>query len=158
MCDTFTAIDFETAQGKAWSICQVGLVRVENGIVVDEVSFLVQPPRNEYFWRNIQVHGITPEDTANCLTFDELYSKIAHYIEYEDVVAHNINFDARCLEQTLQYYDIAVPKYTKHCTYKLFKKKLNLCCEQYGIELNHHEALSDARACAQLFMIVNGNA
>jgi len=32
MMPTFTAIDFETAQPKRWSICQVGLVRVEAGI------------------------------------------------------------------------------------------------------------------------------
>lgn len=30
----FTAIDFETAQGARWSICQVGIVRVEN----DEIT------------------------------------------------------------------------------------------------------------------------
>jgi len=35
--NTFTAIDFETAQGKRWSVCQVGIVRVENGQVVDTV-------------------------------------------------------------------------------------------------------------------------
>ena len=31
MQNTFTAIDFETAQGYRWSICQVRLVREENG-------------------------------------------------------------------------------------------------------------------------------
>ena len=31
MLNTFTAIDFETAKGYRWSICQVGLVREENG-------------------------------------------------------------------------------------------------------------------------------
>ncbi len=29
---------------------------------------------------------------------------------------------------------------------------LNVLCGQFGIELNHHEALSDARACAQLYL------
>lgn len=32
--DTFTAIDFETAHPQRWSICAVGLVRVEGGRVV----------------------------------------------------------------------------------------------------------------------------
>lgn len=36
MKNTFTAIDFETAQGKRWSICQVGLVRIENGIIKNQ--------------------------------------------------------------------------------------------------------------------------
>lgn len=34
----FTALDFETATGFRNSICQVGLVRVENGIIVEEKS------------------------------------------------------------------------------------------------------------------------
>lgn len=40
--ESFTAIDFETAQGSRWSICQVGLVRIENGIVTKEINLLVQ--------------------------------------------------------------------------------------------------------------------
>jgi DNA polymerase-3 subunit epsilon len=39
----FTAIDFETAQGKCWSICQIGLVRVEDSKIVDRVDLLVCP-------------------------------------------------------------------------------------------------------------------
>jgi DNA polymerase III subunit epsilon len=61
--DCFTAIDFETAQGKRWSICQVGVVRVENGIIVNEIDLLVQPPDNCYFYKNIEIHRITPEGT-----------------------------------------------------------------------------------------------
>ena len=30
--------------------------------------------------------------------------------------------------------------------------KLNECCSGEGIQLNHHEALSDAKACAELFV------
>ncbi len=43
MNNSFTAIDFETAQGKRWSICQVGLMRVENGVITEQLSLLVQP-------------------------------------------------------------------------------------------------------------------
>ena len=46
--ESFTAIDFETAQGYRWSICQVGLIRVENGIITNELNLLVQPPNNYY--------------------------------------------------------------------------------------------------------------
>ena len=42
MLDSFTALDFETAHGKRWSICQVGLVKVVDGKIIDEVNFLVQ--------------------------------------------------------------------------------------------------------------------
>lgn len=31
--------------------------------------------------------------------------------------------------------------------------KLNICCQTMNIPLNHHEALSDARACANLYLL-----
>ena len=60
---TFTAIDFETAQGYRWSICQVGLIRVENGIITKELDILVQPPNNYYWDIFTGMHGISSKDT-----------------------------------------------------------------------------------------------
>lgn len=158
MAPTFTAIDFETAQGYRWSICQVGLVRVEKGIITEEIEFLVQPPGNYYWDKFIDIHGITPEDTANEPTFDKLWHRIEPYITGQAVVAHNgLAFDFPVLAQTLKYYGLAEPDYKKHCTYRIFGDNLASLCEQYQIPLNHHEALSDARACAELFiMALNG--
>ena len=51
--ESFTAIDFETAQGYRWSICQVGLIRVEKGIITKELNILVQPPNNYYWSRDM---------------------------------------------------------------------------------------------------------
>ena len=45
--NSFTAIDFETAQGKRWSICQVGLVRVENQLFTEQLSIGVQLPEKK---------------------------------------------------------------------------------------------------------------
>ena len=42
----FTAIDFETAT--AFHPCSVGIVTVENGIIVDEFVTLIKPPNNIY--------------------------------------------------------------------------------------------------------------
>ena len=39
MTNTFTAIDFETAQGYRHSICQVGLVRVVDGQVAETFEY-----------------------------------------------------------------------------------------------------------------------
>lgn len=149
--NAFTAIDFETATGSRNSICQVGLVRVMGGKVVDQVNVLVRPPRNEYNSFNTQIHGITPSMTAQALPFDKVWPALEHYIAGQHLVAHNMGFDQSCLEQTLTHYGIAVPRYTTHCTYKLYRKKLSLLCQVHNIQLNHHDALSDALACAQLF-------
>jgi DNA polymerase-3 subunit epsilon len=57
------------------------------------------------------------------------------------------------LTKTLEYYGIENPEYEKYCTYKLFRKNLGTLCQEFNIHLNHHDALSDARACAELFLI-----
>jgi DNA polymerase-3 subunit epsilon len=149
---TFTAIDFETAQGKRWSICQVGLVRVENGEIIDKLNLLVCPPENLYFSFNTQIHGISARDTRNSPRFNRIWPQIQHYIENQTVVAHNGAFDFNCLSQTLQFYNLSTPTFTQQCTYKIYGKGLAACCSDHRISLNHHDALSDAMACAQLYL------
>lgn len=158
MKNTFTAIDFETADGKRWSICQVGLVRVENGVITDELSILVQPPNNFYWNWFIEIHGITPEITRNELPFELVWPLVERFIKNQAVVAHNgFSFDFNVLAKTLEYYGIEKPEYEKHCTYRLYRKNLATLCKEYNISLNHHDALSDARACANLFLIHQQN-
>lgn len=151
---SFVALDFETAQGYRWSICQVGLVRVENGIITNEINFLIQPPNNYYWQRFIDIHGITPNMTKDALTFDNVWHKLEPFIKGQAVVAHNgLSFDFPVLKKTLDYYGIQTPEYDKHCTYRIFRQNLASLCSQYKISLNHHDALSDAKACAELFLI-----
>ncbi|MCX6181478.1 MAG: 3'-5' exonuclease [Bacteroidetes bacterium] len=147
----FTAIDFETANYKGFSICQIGLVRVENNEVVKTINQLICPPGNYYISRFIDIHGITPEHTAAAPTFEEVWGHIKKYIEDQVLVAHNASFDCSCLKQVLAYYDLAEVKYERQCTYKIYKKGLSKICEEQGIQLNHHDALSDAMACAELY-------
>ena len=154
MINSFTAIDFETAQGKRWSICQIGLVRYENGIIANQLSILVKPPSNYYWKWFIDIHGISPEDTVNAPTFDQVWEQIKPYIIQQHIVAHNgFAFDFQCLKQTLEYYNIELPEYTKHCTLKIYKDGLASLCKQYNIPLNHHDALSDAKGCGELFLM-----
>jgi DNA polymerase-3 subunit epsilon len=152
--DTFIAIDFETAHGKRWSICQVGIVRYEAGIIAQQLSLLVQPPDNFYWERFTDIHGIDAAMTINTPTFDKLWPQVAPFIQGQQVVAHNgFSFDFHCLNQTLAYYDLEVPACTGHCTYRIYGENLASLCSQYAILLNHHDALSDALACGELFRL-----
>lgn len=155
--NTFTAIDFETAQGKRHSICQIGLVRVERKEIIQKIVLLVKPPDNFYSFYNTQVHGITSEMTRRSPTFNEVWPIIKPFICSQNLVAHNSSFDISCLKQTLAYYRLSVPEFNAHCTYKIYKQKLNLLCRTHGIDLQHHDALSDAMACARLFMMHNNS-
>ena len=159
----FTAIDFETATRH--HICAVGIITVENGKIIDEYHALIQPPNNEYNWHNIQVHGITERDTRNAPTFNKIYPEIKKRLYGKIVVAHNESFDRNVLQKTMiengiDYSDLKVADKWE-CTMKLCRAndkypsgKLNECCAVDNIDLRHHEALSDARACAELYLLL----
>ncbi|MFT6715893.1 MAG: DNA polymerase-3 subunit epsilon [Saprospiraceae bacterium] len=157
----FVAIDFETAMSH--HICSVGIVTVENGEITDEYHALIQPPENEYNYHTIKVHGITPQDTLTAPTFYQIYPEIEKRLKGRTVVAHNEKFDRNVLIKTMRdnsmdYEMLNLPAQWE-CTLKIYRKKgykpanLNACCQVHGIALNHHDALSDAVACAKLYMI-----
>jgi len=151
----FVAIDVETAIGKRWSICQIGLAFVEKGELIHIVSELIQPPNNEYSIWNTKVHGITAEKTSDKPTFPEIWEKIYPIIKNKKLLAHNAAFDINCLHQTLDYYNIEIPTFDYDCTYKKTGQKLNDACASYSISLdNHHDACCDAEACARLYLKV----
>lgn len=148
----FTAIDFETATSSTKSICQVGLVRIENFKIVAELSILVQPPDNFYNFYNTKIHGISAQTTENEPFFDEIWSQIEPYIKNQTLVAHDKKFEDKCLKDTLTLYRLPVPKFDILCTYVIYKKSLDKLCKEFNIPLQHHDALSDARACGELFL------
>ncbi|MFN8284709.1 MAG: 3'-5' exonuclease [Chitinophagales bacterium] len=159
---TFTAIDFETATYKPHSACAVGIVTVEHGIITDAYSTLIQPPENFYSYHNIRVHGITSKHTYNTPTFDELYPEIYKRLLHKNIVAHNESFDRSVLRGCISHYGLSSKGLSLHkqwqCTVKLYRSlgywhnKLSDCCARLNIPLNHHDALSDARACALLYL------
>ena len=126
---------------------------MENGKAVHEVNQLVQPPNNHYFYKNIEIHGIRSEDTMDAPTFYDAWYLMKDYIDDQIVVAHNSSFDVNCLRSTLAYYDLAQPRFEERCTRKIFKRGLSYLTKKYKIPLNHHDALSDANACAELYLI-----
>lgn len=150
--EPFTAIDFETATWSPTSICQIGIVRIEDGKTVQTVNQLIRPPGNSYFYKNIEVHGIQPEDTESAPDFWDYWGEIKDLIEDQVLVAHNSAFDVNCLRSTLNYYELAQPNFEERCTRKIFKRGLKYLTLKYKIPLNHHDALSDANACAQLYL------
>ena len=160
MKNKFVAIDFETATRH--HICAVGIVTVQDGEIIDEYHTLIKPPKNEYNWHNIQVHGISENDTKNSKRFNEMFPEIEKRISNKLVIAHNESFDRNTLIKTMNDYHIDYSELNIsekwECTMKIYRKKgykpasLDACCKHENIELNHHEALSDARACAKLYL------
>jgi DNA polymerase-3 subunit epsilon len=85
-------------------------------------------------------------------TFDEVATLIADRIDGLPLVAHNLSFDTRMLGLEYQRLGAQLDPGVGFCTLRATGTKLLNACSQHGIELkNHHRALSDARACAEIF-------
>ncbi|MGQ7868701.1 exonuclease domain-containing protein [Sunxiuqinia sp. sy24] len=153
----FVALDFETAQGKRYSACAVGIVVVKDNVITDKYFQLIQPPGNEYFYKNTQIHGINAKMTASSPTFDQVYPTIKKYVNDNLVVCHNAKFDVDVLSKCMSYYGIDDDiDFEYDCTMALNGGKgLKSCCQAFEIPLNHHNALSDAEACAMLYISSN---
>lgn len=87
----YTAIDFETANSYRGSPCSVGLVRVRDGIPVEECHWLIRPPEqvDHFDHFNITLHGITPEMVATAPRWKDVLPAIVDFIAGDVVVAHN---------------------------------------------------------------------
>lgn len=166
--NSFVAIDFETATSSCCSACAIGLVKVVDKQIVDTYYTLIQPPYNKYDAATINIHHITPEQTANADTFPVVWEKIKHFFNDTYLVAHNTKFDMSVLKALFDYNnieDIDFPYFDSipFSTYKIpsgsgIARSLDARCKFFGIALDeHHNALSDAKACAELVLYVLKN-
>lgn len=165
MSKTFTAIDFELATAKYSSVCAIGIVEVVDGNPVNEFYSLVQPPQNRYMWQTSRVHGIKPKHTSSAPTFLEIFPTIRDLLVSRHMVAHDELLDRSVLKETMSFYGLSYEDLGLDtmwdCTSRIYRSlgfertKLSICCELMGVELKHHDALSDARATAELYLRVD---
>ena len=156
----FIAIDFETADYGRDSACAVGLARVEGGRVAGTAYRLIRPPRSDM--RFTDIHGITWEDVENEPPFGEVWPELAALFEGVDfIAAHNAPFDKSVLYACCAAAGLEAPPQPFICTVKLSKQELGLkpatlshVCHHLSIPLKHHNALSDAEACAKIMITV----
>jgi DNA polymerase III subunit epsilon len=152
---TFTAFDIETANNNSESLCQIGFVTVNDGLILSEKSFLVQPPGNEYEARHSCIHGIDALITKDKPFFPEVWEKIKDTFIGSLLVAHNASFDLNILYSTLDFYNLPRPQFSCDCTYKMSGLKLKALAESLKLNITkHHDALSDAQVCAQCYLFL----
>lgn len=159
---SFIAIDFETATSNRNSICEIGLCFVKDGIIENSVSWLVQPPGNDYDDFNTYIHGIDAKKTANSPLFPVVWKDVFQLINNQIVVAHNTAFDMYVLRDTLDYYEIEYPSIQCFCSMRLAKQVVTglpnytlpvVYTILTGKDLEeHHRAESDAKNCATIFL------
>ncbi len=100
----FIAIDVETANSDMASICQIGIAKFVNGILLEEWVSLLNP--EDYFhFINIDIHGIDENDVVNAPKFSDILDKLKYFMDGSICVCHT-HFDRVSIAKAFQKYSI----------------------------------------------------
>ena len=155
----YVAFDLETPNRANDRMSAIGITLIREGTITQEYYSLVDP--QTYFDRfNTQLTGISSETVKGAPNFAQLWEKIEPLMNSGILVAHNASFDLGVLRRCLNSYGIVWKKSAIYlCTVQAGRRllpsmshKLNVMCDYYGITLDHHNAASDSRACAEILL------
>ncbi len=155
----FIALDVETANPDYSTICQIGIVEFQSGNIVSEWSSYINPAA--YFDPfNVSIHGITSAMVAGSPTFKAIYPQLAERLS-GNIVLHHGHFDRTAFSRS--YDASALPPIdcrwldntrVVRRTWPEFSEKgygLSKLTKAFKMNLDHHDALSDARAAGSIF-------
>lgn len=93
--NSFVAMDFETANRNGGaSACQITLVRVEGGEIVDRMATLLKPPPAFGDFKFTYLHGISARDVKDAPSWPDIADPVSRFIDGVPVYAHNASFDS----------------------------------------------------------------
>ena len=155
---SFVAIDFETANHSRDSACSVGVAIVQGGRIVALERRLIRPPTREFLFTHI--HELTWNDVRNEPSFAGVWTDLLPALADTDfLAAHNASFDRSVLHACCETHRLRPPEQKFVCTVQLarsvfgiYPTKLPDVCRHLRIPLSHHEAGSDAEACARIVL------
>ena len=159
--DTYVVFDIETTgfSNVEDRIIEIGAVKVQGGEIVDSYSTFVNPGIPIPF-EITNLTSITDEMVIESPKIDVILPEFLEFVGDAALVAHNASFDVGFVEQNCK--NLGLPhKYTYLDTVALArvllptlaKYKLNIVAKALGISLeNHHRAVDDAGATAEIFV------
>ncbi len=164
-------LDVETAAPTHGAICALGVALVLRGEVIRERHWYLNP-QVRFDPRFIAIHGITPDRVVGAPTLAATWSSVLEFIQssveetrapklFPDAdagdpaplfVAHNASFDRlqieRALGSPLPFRVACTVAMSRRAFPRLARHNLASVSAHLSIPLQHHDALSDARACA----------
>ena len=149
---TYCVLDLETTglSAKTEKITEIGIMKIQNGEVVDEFCEFVNPEK-PIPKRVQEVTNITDEMVANSPTIDVLFPKVLDFIKDSVLVAHNASFDigflknvAKNLGYKFDYTYVDTLPIARKLYPELKKHKLGKIAEHLKIKVEvAHRALDD---------------
>lgn len=161
---TYVVVDVETTGGRGENhrVTEIGAVKVRAGRIVDRFQTLLNPQRS--IPPNIsRLTGISPSMVETAPYFVDIADEFEAFMRDAIFVAHNVEFDYGFIAAEFRRIGrtFRLPKlctcasmrrlYPGHRSYSLAS-----LCRAYDIPLRqHHRALCDAEAAAELLLLIN---
>lgn len=162
----YVVVDVETTGGTAnmHRVTEIGAVKIQNGKIIDEFQTLINPGRSIPGFIT-QLTGISNDMVKEAPKFSDIAEKFLAFTEGAIFVAHNVKFDYSFIQREFQRCEIEFVR-PMICTCAGIKK-IYRDIKSYGLKnltthfnitlTQHHRALSDARAAAELFLMMQNH-
>ena len=160
---TYCVLDLETTgfSFRTEKITEIGIMKVRNGEVIDELSTFVNPEK-PIPQRVVEVTNITDDMVKDAPKIEEILPKVIEFVGDSVLVAHNADFDIGFLKynctllglklgntylDTLRLAKDLFPQYKKY--------KLGIIAENLGIKVDvAHRALDDVDTTVKVLNIM----
>ncbi len=158
---TFIVFDIETTglSKNSDEIIEIGAVKLENGVITDKFSTFVNPKRRIPD-KITDLTGITNAMVENAPAITDVLPQFLSFVGDGVFVAHNASFDVGFVTNAAKRQNIYITNTvldTLELSRLLFpglnKHKLDVVARHLGVSLlNHHRAVDDAAATAEIFI------
>jgi DNA polymerase-3 subunit epsilon len=155
--------DVETtglALGAGHRICEIGLLRVEHGVVTARIDTLIDPQRL-LDADAAAVNGLRTEDFVGVPAFAVLAPTLLNVFDDAVIVAHNAFFDMAFLGSELRRAGVTAPQRPVIDTLALARRLLRLpsyslraLSQEFGLVQPSHRAMSDVMALRELYAVL----
>ncbi|MDU2122396.1 MAG: PolC-type DNA polymerase III [Clostridium celatum] len=159
--DTYVVFDLETTgfSSKNDKIIEIGAVKIQNGVIIDNFSEFVNP-RRPIPYNITELTGINDDMVRDAQAIEEILPRFIEFIGDSVVVAHNAGFDCSFISKNCNDLGLAftptVVDTVPLCRFlypELKSVKLNLVAKYLGVKLeSHHRAVDDAKATADILV------
>ena len=160
---TYCVLDLETTgfSPVTEKITEIGIMKVQNGEVVDKFSCFVNPEK-PIPQRVVEVTNITDDMVKDAETIDKIFPKMLEFLSDSVIVAHNAGFDvgflkhnAKLLGYQFDYTYIDTLTLAKDIFPNFKKYKLGKIAEELGIKVEvAHRALDDVDTTVKVFNVM----
>lgn len=158
----FIAVDVETANSAASSICQIGLAGVDAQGAIHSFACYIDP-EDRFSGFNVKLHGIDAQMVAGSPAFAQGFAALAPVLGRAPLVQHS-SFDKTAFHAACTRAALALPlAWVWHDSLRVARRAwpelkangghgLGNLKRHLGLSFRHHDAGEDARAAAMVIL------